>query len=1104
MSVAGRASIVGAAATHVGKVRDHNEDAHFFDPELGIFLVCDGMGGHAAGEVASALAIREICQAWRSDRLRTVSEEWLERGTPEARKQLIEVVRAGVIAAHRAIVAEAERDDAKSGMGTTLVGAMIVGGELVFAHAGDSRAYLVRDGISMQLTEDHTLLARLLAAGIDVDVTGEGSRFRSMLTNALGIGEQCKVSTFVVPLADGDRILLCSDGISEYVPENEVGEVLTKQQSPARAAQRLIDLALERGGGDNATAIVVRVLEAGETPLPAEQRRKDDAAIGACALWGRRVTPQQRLRALRIAIPRDHGFGDKLPAHALGDRVAWIIVDGELVQDGQSLGPGALVYPESLVLGGEPAPPPDRDAMAITRTDVRALAIRAEDFRELCDDDGELGEALLESLAQVVARKKPRAPTRDTAPGSGAGVGAAPGLHAVPAGEVADAYRPTDPNLGVAAESLHRERAPSLLEEETTRRGTAAALSEAAALRVTAPKLSEEETTRRGTAPKAVVLEAEPMRGDPAPRAVVLDDEPTRQGPAPRAMVLEDEPTRQGPAPRAMVLEDEPTRQGPAPRAMVLEAEPMRQDPAPRTTELEDESMRHGPAPALLEEETTRRGVAPRLSGEETTRRGTAPKAVAREDVATRQGAAPAPRDDESTRRGPAPAPAARWQAGESAVIAPVDVRPSAAPLAVAPARPSPPLPMPARAVATPPRAVPTTMPPPVRGEAPRSGSTTMPPPVRGEAPRSGSTTMPPPVRAEAPRSASTTPAPAVHVVARRSGSTTTPPPVRAEAPRSASTTPAPAVRVVAPRSGSTTTPPPVRAQAPRSTSTTPAPAVRAAAPRSGATTTPPPERAEAPRARRSTIDPAAPTMPPPIGNERGMSPSEVISMGTAAARRAAGAAGAGEVRTTERPSAPGLRGRVDHGASAGSGVAVSSGQAARADVAAASLAHAITQPVAVHAPVVAPRPQRRPSAPLPLPAPVDAAEVGAPSERRGRRPPSEPEIETYFEIEADEPPEAGDDVDVESELALSIALSGDLDAPSASMALDEDVTQVMATEVALADVGFMPGDHTLVDQRRRAITAEDGSAVSGTISIPEGIAPPSRRAKRLGEGRDD
>ena len=105
-------------------------------------------------------------------------------------------------------------------MGTTLVGAIIVGADIVFAHAGDSRAYLVRDGIAMQLTEDHTLLARLLAAGVDVDVDGEGMRFKSMLTNALGIGTECKVSTFVVPLADGDRFLLCSDGITEYVAES--------------------------------------------------------------------------------------------------------------------------------------------------------------------------------------------------------------------------------------------------------------------------------------------------------------------------------------------------------------------------------------------------------------------------------------------------------------------------------------------------------------------------------------------------------------------------------------------------------------------------------------------------------------------------------------------------------------------------------------------------------------------------------------------------------------------------------------------------------------------------------------------------------------------
>ena len=230
-------------------------------------------------------------------------------------------------------------------MGTTLVGAMVVGNELVFAHAGDSRAYIVRDNIAMQLTEDHTLLSRLLAAGIDVDVSGEGSRFRSMLTNALGIGTECKVATFVVPLADGDRFLLCSDGISEYCPSPR-SPVLTQSPSPARAAQKLIDLALDRGGGDNATAVVIRVLEAGETPQPVALRRKDDAAIQSCALWDN-ISPQQRLRALRIALSRDVGPNERLPAHTLGERVAWIIIDGKLEYRGKLYGPGAFLYPES-------------------------------------------------------------------------------------------------------------------------------------------------------------------------------------------------------------------------------------------------------------------------------------------------------------------------------------------------------------------------------------------------------------------------------------------------------------------------------------------------------------------------------------------------------------------------------------------------------------------------------------------------------------------------------------------------------------------------------------------------------------------------------------
>ncbi|MEO6772098.1 MAG: protein phosphatase 2C domain-containing protein [Kofleriaceae bacterium] len=400
----GRASIVGAAETSVGKVREHNEDAHFIDPDLGIFAVCDGMGGHAAGEVASGIAVQVVREQWASEATLQAIDAWLEQGTIEARKAMLAAVHHGVVAAHDAIMAEATRDRTKGGMGTTLVGALVVGGDIVFAQCGDSRAYMVRDGIAMQLTEDHTLLARLLAAGVDVDTSNEGSRFKSMLTNALGIGEECKAATFVVPLADGDRFLLCSDGVTEYVGEAEIGEVLTAQPSPARAAQRLVELALQRGGGDNATALVVRVLEAGETARPADLLHRENKAINACPLWAK-VTPQGRLRALRIALPRDHAQDTKVPAQTLGDRVAWIIVDGEVEQDGVLRGPGSLLYPEALL---EEAQLPDKDGLAIAVSDVRALALRCDDFHEVCEDDAELGEVLLAALAAEIATRRSR------------------------------------------------------------------------------------------------------------------------------------------------------------------------------------------------------------------------------------------------------------------------------------------------------------------------------------------------------------------------------------------------------------------------------------------------------------------------------------------------------------------------------------------------------------------------------------------------------------------------------------------------------------------------------------------------------------------------
>jgi PPM family protein phosphatase len=390
-----KTSLVAGAVSDVGKVRDHNEDAFFCDEERGLFVVCDGMGGHAAGEVASALAVKWVCERWLDVAVEAAVAKFAEAAEPDAQKQLVASLRAGAVAAHDAILAEAARDGEKHGMGTTLVATRVIGGYAFFAHAGDSRGYLVRDKIAMQLTEDHTLLARLMAAGIDVDTSGDGARFRSMLTNALGIGAECRVSMFLVRLVDGDRFMLCSDGISEYVSEAEVGEVVVAHQEPAKAAQRLVDLALERGGSDNATALVVHVNQVPQGQSHA--RYKDDqGAIAACPLFAK-LTPQQRLRALRIGIDRDHAAQERLAAQTLGDRVAWLILDGEVERAGTTSRRGTLLYPESLMDDRSI----DREHLAVAKTEVRAIALRANDFRELCDDDAELGALLLEELSSM-------------------------------------------------------------------------------------------------------------------------------------------------------------------------------------------------------------------------------------------------------------------------------------------------------------------------------------------------------------------------------------------------------------------------------------------------------------------------------------------------------------------------------------------------------------------------------------------------------------------------------------------------------------------------------------------------------------------------------
>jgi serine/threonine protein phosphatase PrpC len=394
--------LIAAGVTHVGKVRTHNEDSFLVEPDEQVFIVADGMGGHAAGEIASRTAVESVERAWSSRVLARRREVYAENGDRDARRGLVQAVRKAVTDAHLTIVEQARADESKAGMGTTFTGFVVAGGDAIFAHAGDSRAYLVRDGIAMQLSEDHTVLARMRASGAaDVDSEENHSRWQGVLTNALGIGDATRVATFVVPLYSGDRFLLCSDGVYEYLEEAEVGSMMVEAPSPARAAQSFVDKALERGGGDNATAVVIKVMEAGETKIPPEQRARDEKAVAECPLFAE-LSPQERLRALRICIWRELKPGKTLAPVALGERVTYIMLEGEAKGPRGTLGPGAVIYPEALV--GD-TPMPERSARVVAQETVRLLTIRRDDFMEITEEESDLGVKLYAAVARLMSAR---------------------------------------------------------------------------------------------------------------------------------------------------------------------------------------------------------------------------------------------------------------------------------------------------------------------------------------------------------------------------------------------------------------------------------------------------------------------------------------------------------------------------------------------------------------------------------------------------------------------------------------------------------------------------------------------------------------------------
>ncbi len=245
--------LTSCAITDVGVKRTNNEDAYLINDDLNLFVVCDGMGGHVGGEMASCIAVNTVEEVLTAVETRQPRSS-LEDATEATREKLRYAIRL----AGKRIYEKASAEPEYKGMGTTVLVLLVEQGNAFVAHVGDSRAYLVRADTIEQLTEDHSLVNEKVRAGVLTAEEAKHHKLRNIITRSLGYQEEVDVDIQVRPVRRDDLFLLCTDGLSNLVDPAEMGETV-RTLPPQAAVRRLVDLACTRGGEDNITTLVTRI-----------------------------------------------------------------------------------------------------------------------------------------------------------------------------------------------------------------------------------------------------------------------------------------------------------------------------------------------------------------------------------------------------------------------------------------------------------------------------------------------------------------------------------------------------------------------------------------------------------------------------------------------------------------------------------------------------------------------------------------------------------------------------------------------------------------------------------------------------------------------------
>lgn len=383
-----------------GQKREHNEDYFITDADSGISIVCDGMGGHASGEVASQQAAKTVWAFLRQHQARLI--ELSAQDTPESRTEISKLLTQSVLSACKAVYDHAQTQAHCKGMGTTLTLLMVINQKGLMAHVGDSRLYLLRDQVVHQISEDHTYINALLHNGYTLAEALQ-SPYAHTITRAVGIEPQEEVDTLVFDILPGDTFLLCSDGLHNYLQDTEQLRRMMAVEPVQAIPQQLIAFANQQGGKDNITAIAVRFDQAVADKQKNKQIRLKLDSLKQMDLF-KDLSLNELSKVISACIVKKFAAGSRVIQENTPGDVLYVLLEGSVALSRQdkplrTLQAGSH-FGEMAFINNRP-----RSATVKTQEDCLFLIFSQHQFQALVKTQPVIANKILMALARELSNR---------------------------------------------------------------------------------------------------------------------------------------------------------------------------------------------------------------------------------------------------------------------------------------------------------------------------------------------------------------------------------------------------------------------------------------------------------------------------------------------------------------------------------------------------------------------------------------------------------------------------------------------------------------------------------------------------------------------------